>query len=223
MRPPIGAAFAAAICFTGLLLGAQADFIYDLSVSGGWTGSGSIAFDTLTGTDIVFSDIAGVSAFSFHVSSGFGSPQDYDLGDLASVDWSIDPASFDLSLLLSAALVPFARGSVRDPPDQPVGGSSGAVFRRRWLFRTINVRNGRWIWIWRCQFRQQPFRTLGSHLSPRAHLARALRSGPRWSWLDELATKGLTNSANDPRLDNTPRPAACRGRWQTHRRPRDVV
>ena len=83
-------------------MSAQAGFIYDLTVSGNWTGSGSISFDTLSG-----STSSGVSAFSFHDSTGFlTSPQDYDLADIASVDWSID-SSFNLSLLLSTALVPF--------------------------------------------------------------------------------------------------------------------
>src|SRR5690242_16825788 len=80
---------------------AQAGFIYDLTVSGFWTGSGSITFDTLSGNAP-----SGVSAFSFHTSTGSGSPQDYDLADIESVNWSID-SSFNLSLLLSTALVPF--------------------------------------------------------------------------------------------------------------------
>ena len=83
---------------------AQAAFIYDLTVSNGWTGSGGIAFDTLSGNTT-----AGVTAFSFHVSSGAGSPQDYDLADLAAVDWTID-SSFNLSLLLSAVVIPFGTG-----------------------------------------------------------------------------------------------------------------
>lgn len=82
-------------------LPAQAGYIYDLSVGGSWTGSGSITFDSLSG-----SSPTGVSAFSFAVSSGPGSPQSYGLGDLDSVSWTIDGA-YNLSLLLETALVPF--------------------------------------------------------------------------------------------------------------------
>jgi len=82
-------------------LPAQAGYIYDLSVGGSWTGSGSITFDSLAG-----SSPAGVSAFSFNAASGYGAPQSYGLSDLASVSWSIDGA-FNLSLLLETALVPF--------------------------------------------------------------------------------------------------------------------
>jgi hypothetical protein len=82
-------------------LPAQAGYIYDLTVSGNWTGSGGITFDTLSG-----STTAGVSAFSFHVATGVGSVQDYDLADLSTATWSID-SLFNLSLLLTTALVPF--------------------------------------------------------------------------------------------------------------------
>jgi hypothetical protein len=92
---------AAALTLAGLTAPAEAGFIYDLAVEGGWTGSGSITFDTLSG-----STPGGVSAFSFHVSSGRGSPQDYDLADLSTVEWIID-SSFGLSLLLSTSLVPY--------------------------------------------------------------------------------------------------------------------
>ncbi len=107
MRGLIGAAFAVAIGVASLVPSvAQADFIYNLTVTGGWDGSGSIAFDAPSGTDNVFGDSSGVSAFSFHVASGAGSPQDYNLGDLSFVSWSIDSA-FNLTLLLNTTLVPF--------------------------------------------------------------------------------------------------------------------
>jgi len=108
MRTIKAAALSAAICCAGLVPSTvKADFIYNLTVSGGWTGSGSISFDTLSGTDTIFSDVTGVSAFSFHVSTGNGSPWDYGLDDLAFVDWSIDSTSLDLtSLLLSTKLIP---------------------------------------------------------------------------------------------------------------------
>jgi len=106
MRITQVAALAATICFASLLsTAAQAGVIYDLTVAGGgsWTGSGSITFDTLTGNTT-----AGVSAFSFHVdNTGSGGPQDYNLADIATVDWSIDPTTFDLSLLLTTNLIPF--------------------------------------------------------------------------------------------------------------------
>jgi len=53
---------------------ARADFIFDLTVGppppGVWTGSGSIDFTTASGTST-----ADVAAFSFHVATGDGSPQ----------------------------------------------------------------------------------------------------------------------------------------------------
>src|SRR5262249_9195462 len=38
---------------------------------------------------------------------GLWGPQDYNLADIATVDWSIDPTTFDLSLLLTTNLIPF--------------------------------------------------------------------------------------------------------------------
>ena len=73
------AAFLGLAISTGATSSARAAFIYDLSVTG-WVGSGSITFDTLTG-----SDPSDVSAFSFHVATGFGSPQDYGLA--TSLTW----------------------------------------------------------------------------------------------------------------------------------------
>ncbi len=83
---------------------AKADFSYALSVGNAWTGAGSIAFDSLSGNSSI-----GVTAFSFHTSTGIGSPQDYSLADILSVDWSIDD-SFALTLLLTTSLVPFGAG-----------------------------------------------------------------------------------------------------------------
>lgn len=83
---------------------AKADYIYDLSVSDTWTGSGSIAFNALSGNSSI-----GVTAFSFHAATGIGSPQDYSLSDVISVDWSIDD-SFNLSLLLTTSLTPHGTG-----------------------------------------------------------------------------------------------------------------
>jgi hypothetical protein len=83
---------------------AKADFIYDLSVGNTWLGSGSIAFDSLSGNSSI-----GVTTFSFHVSTGIGSPQDYHLGDILTIDWAIDD-SLSLSLLLTTSLVPFGTG-----------------------------------------------------------------------------------------------------------------
>ncbi|MGD1880072.1 MAG: PEP-CTERM sorting domain-containing protein [Kiloniellaceae bacterium] len=96
---PATALLALAASFVSLP--AQAGYIYDLTVSNEWTGTGSITFDTLSG-----STMAGVSDFSFHVATGSGSVQDYGLADLATVAWSIDGA-FNLSLLLTTVLVPF--------------------------------------------------------------------------------------------------------------------
>jgi hypothetical protein len=96
---PAAALLSFAVSFAPLP--AQAGYIYDLTVSGNWTGSGGITFDTLSG-----STTAGVSAFSFHVATGVGSVQDYDLADLSTATWSID-SLFNLSLLLTTALVPF--------------------------------------------------------------------------------------------------------------------
>src|SRR5215472_18787628 len=92
-----------AVLFSALLssLPARADFIFDLDVSGQWTGSGSIDFTTATGNSTV-----NVAGFSFHVASGAGSPQDYGLADINTISWSID-SSDNLSLLLSSNLIPF--------------------------------------------------------------------------------------------------------------------
>jgi hypothetical protein len=104
-----GGKLAAAIAaFFVLALGphspAKADFIYDLTVSNSWTGSGSIAVDSLSGNSSI-----GVTVFIFQTGTGIGSPQDYDLADILSVDWAIDD-SFNLSLLLTTSLVPFGAG-----------------------------------------------------------------------------------------------------------------
>lgn len=96
--------FAAATILAALIaVPAQAQYMYDLSVTGAWTGSGSIDFSSLTGNSP-----AGVSAFSFDVTSGLGSPQTYSLSDIASIMWTIDSSSFDVtSLLLTSSLKPF--------------------------------------------------------------------------------------------------------------------
>lgn len=80
-------------------LPARADFIFDLAVTGNWTGSGSIDFTTASGITT-----AGVAGFNFHVATGAGSPQDCDLGDINTISWSID-SSDDLSLLLVSNLI----------------------------------------------------------------------------------------------------------------------
>jgi hypothetical protein len=105
----VGRRLAAAVAaFVVLVLcsqsSAKADFIYGLSVGNTWFGTGSIAFDTLSGNSPF-----GVTAFSFHVSTGIGSPQDYDLADILAINWSIDD-SFNLSLLLTTSLIPFGAG-----------------------------------------------------------------------------------------------------------------
>jgi hypothetical protein len=85
------------------LSAARADLIYDLNVAAGsgfFTGSGSIDLTTLSGTST-----AGVAAFSFHAATGNGVPQDYTLGDINTISWSID-SSDDLSLLLISDLLP---------------------------------------------------------------------------------------------------------------------
>ena len=143
MRIINAAALSAALCFAALLpSGAQAAFSYNLSVSGDFTGSGSISFDALSGTDTLFSDITGVSAFSFHVSTGHGSPRDYDLDDLSLVGWSIDSSSLYLaSLTLTTKFVPLGddvigmtaifltnqEGDYTDPCKNFVSGSSTCV------------------------------------------------------------------------------------------------
>jgi hypothetical protein len=83
---------------------AKADFLYMLSVGNTWVGSGTIAFDASSGNASI-----GVTAFSFNTSAGIGSPQDYGLADILTIDWSIDD-SFNLSLLLTTSLVPFGTG-----------------------------------------------------------------------------------------------------------------
>src|SRR5215510_10024479 len=101
------AAFLSLAVTVGATPSARADFIYNLSVTGNWTGSGAIAFNAPSGSDTIFSDTIGVSVFAFHVDSGHaGGPQDYDLTDLDLVNWSID-SSFNLSLFLQTALIPF--------------------------------------------------------------------------------------------------------------------
>ena len=92
-----------AVLFSALLssLPARADFIFDLDVSGQWTGSGSIDFTTATGNSTV-----NVAGFSFHVASGAGSPQDYGLADINTISWSID-SSDNLTLLLSSNSITF--------------------------------------------------------------------------------------------------------------------
>ncbi|MEQ9608888.1 MAG: PEP-CTERM sorting domain-containing protein [Kiloniellaceae bacterium] len=102
MKMKIIGLLAAALTLAGLTAPAQAGYIYDLTVggpsapSGTWTGSGSITFETLSG-----STLGGVSAFSFHFNSS-ESPRDYGLADLATASWSIDPSSA-LTLLLTAS------------------------------------------------------------------------------------------------------------------------
>lgn len=99
-----GAVAAAAIGIAGLAAAvpAQAGYIYDLNVSGQFfQGSGSIEFNALSG-----SSVAGVAAFAFHVSVGSGSPQDYGLGDIASVSWTID-GSYNLSMLLKSLAIDY--------------------------------------------------------------------------------------------------------------------
>lgn len=82
---------------------AHAGFIFDLSVSSSFfTGSGSIDFATQSG-----SSVADLSAFSFHVSTGAGSPQDYGLGNVATVSWTIDNSSNLSDFLLTTDLISF--------------------------------------------------------------------------------------------------------------------
>jgi hypothetical protein len=97
----------AALLFAAVLLSspAQAGLMFDLSVSGNWSGSGSIDFTTASGTST-----AGVDAFSFHVATSVGSPQDYDLADIAGISWSID-SSDDLTLLLISDAITFGSGT----------------------------------------------------------------------------------------------------------------
>jgi hypothetical protein len=86
---------------------AHAGFMFDLTVAPlpngivPWTGSGSIDFTTLSGTST-----AGVAAFSFRAATGNGSPQDYTLADIASINWSIN-SSDALTLLLISNDIPF--------------------------------------------------------------------------------------------------------------------
>jgi hypothetical protein len=106
-----GALLAAAVALLGLTSlapTAKADFIYDLTVSGGWSGSGSIAFDSLSGNST-----AGVTAFAFHsnVDALFGGPQDFTLENIFSVSWLINGSS-DLSLTLTTSLVGSAQAGV---------------------------------------------------------------------------------------------------------------
>lgn len=98
---------ATVIALSGLLAApAHAGFLYNLSVTGpgSWTGSGSIELPALTG-----SSPPGASAFSFSVTSAIaGSPQNYGLSDIASIAWTIDSNTLDLtSLLLTTVLIPF--------------------------------------------------------------------------------------------------------------------
>jgi hypothetical protein len=86
---------------------AHAGFMFDLTVAplpngiAPWTGSGSIDVTSLSGTST-----AGVAAFSFHAATGNGSPQDYTLADIASINWSIN-SSDALTLLLISNEIPF--------------------------------------------------------------------------------------------------------------------
>jgi hypothetical protein len=98
------AAVVEVLAAVGVAPTAKADFVYDLSVSDTWLGTGSIAFDSLAGNSSI-----GVTAFSFQVATGIGSPQDYDLADILTIDWSIDD-SFDLLVLLTTSLIPFGTG-----------------------------------------------------------------------------------------------------------------
>jgi hypothetical protein len=101
---------AAALAFAaGFAAPARADFIFDLTVSGPssafWTGSGSIDFTTASGTST-----ADVAAFSFHVATGDGSPQNYNLADINTISWSINSSGDLSSLLLSSDLITFGSG-----------------------------------------------------------------------------------------------------------------
>ncbi len=81
---------------------ARAGYVYDLTVTGNWPGSGSIGFDALNGSSV----IDGVSAFEFR-DSARSFPNDYVLVDILSVSWLIDATTFDLiSLELIASLAP---------------------------------------------------------------------------------------------------------------------
>jgi PEP-CTERM motif len=90
-----------AACIASLLPSAvQADFIYELTVSGGWQGVGSITFDEISG-----SGPAHVPAFFFdeHVNDPFSTS--YGLTDIDTVNWS-GAGSSSLSLFLSTVLIP---------------------------------------------------------------------------------------------------------------------
>ena len=96
----------AALLFAAVLLSspAHAGFMFDLTVSSGWTGSGSIDFTTQSG-----SSTADVDTFSFHAATGAGSPQDYGKSNINTISWSID-SSDDLTLLLTSKKIEFGFG-----------------------------------------------------------------------------------------------------------------
>lgn len=109
-----GALLAAAVALLGLGSfgqSANADFMYKLSVTGDFTGSGRMVFNTLGTSDFNFGDNIGLTAFDFHVSSGIGSPQDYGFADVNALLWTINPATRDLaSLWLRTNSKPFGFG-----------------------------------------------------------------------------------------------------------------
>jgi hypothetical protein len=102
---------AVAISFSGQ---AHAAFIFDLTNNSPDTVliTGVIGFETLSGNSP-----AGVTEFNVHLEADCvfcdprdrGAPQDYDLGDIASVRWFIDNSGL-LSLLLFTDLIPFSDG-----------------------------------------------------------------------------------------------------------------
>jgi hypothetical protein len=102
---------AVAIFFSGQ---ARSAFIFDLAPQPPTTVhiTGVIGFETRSGNSL-----AGVTEFNVHVDPGgcvsdpriCGAPQDYDLGDIASVRWFIDNSGF-LTILLLTDLIPFSDG-----------------------------------------------------------------------------------------------------------------
>jgi hypothetical protein len=125
---------ATALLFATVLLSspAQAGLMFDLSVSGTWTGSGSIDFTTLMGTST-----ADVDTFRFHVATGGGSPQNYTLADINTISWSIngsDVLTLDLvskaiafDSAISGIVLTSASGLSTDPCAQGGGFSFGSV------------------------------------------------------------------------------------------------
>lgn len=101
---------AALLATWGLSSPARADFLYDLTVTGSWTGSGSIDFNTSSG-----SSTSGVSSFSFTSSNFAPTPPtlSYGLGDISSISWSINSAGDLTSLLLVTNQISFSPS----PPD----------------------------------------------------------------------------------------------------------